>query len=96
MRGSFNENMIKREGLPIDVFRIIHDLCYHHDGRDIASYVKQARKILRSRYGLCPICNRFLNARGKCKLCPLDACCECTNWAELDTGCGCICHKLGP
>jgi hypothetical protein len=91
----FNEEMIKREGLPVDVFRLIHDLCYHHAGRDVASYVKRARQILKCPHGLCPACNHFMDARGKCRYCRAnEPCCQCPNWAERESGCGCICHQL--
>lgn len=45
----FTEDDIRREGLPVDVFRLIHDLCYHHDGRDVWNYVKRAQEILKSK-----------------------------------------------
>ena len=44
----FNEDQIRRVGLPMDVFGLIHDLCYHHDGRDVNNYVERAQAILRA------------------------------------------------
>lgn len=44
----FNEDMIERDGLPKDVFGLIHDLCYHHDGRDVNNYVQRAQEILKT------------------------------------------------
>ena len=43
----FNDDMIRRYGLPKDVFSLIHDLAYHHSGRDIWDYVRRAQAILR-------------------------------------------------
>lgn len=45
----FNDNMIRRTGLPKDVMCLIHDLCYHHDGRDVYNYVERAQAILKRR-----------------------------------------------
>jgi hypothetical protein len=42
----FNDDMIRRIGLPRDVMGLIHDLCYHHEGRDVDGYVKRAQRIL--------------------------------------------------
>ena len=53
MKAKFNDEMIKRERshalgpLPIDAFELIHDIAYHHDGRDVDSYVRRAQEILR-------------------------------------------------
>lgn len=44
----FNEDQICRNDLPRDVFVLLHDLCYHHDGRDVWNYVERAQNILRS------------------------------------------------
>ena len=52
----FNEDQIKRDGLPVDVFGLLHDLCYHVDNdmrgtldeRAVANYVERARAILRT------------------------------------------------
>jgi hypothetical protein len=43
----FNDDDIRREGLPEDVFGLLHDLAYHRYGRDIYSYVSGAQEILR-------------------------------------------------
>jgi hypothetical protein len=47
MSEEFNDDMIHRSDLPEDVFGLLHDLCYHHDGRDVSDYVSRAREILR-------------------------------------------------
>ena len=44
----FNEDDIRRSGLPKDVFGILHDLAYHHQGRDVWDYVRRAQAALRS------------------------------------------------
>lgn len=44
----FNEDMIRRTGLPADVFGLIHDLCYDHEGRDREQYKTRAQEILKS------------------------------------------------
>lgn len=44
----FNDDMIRRRDLPVDCFLLLHDLCYHHEGRDVNGYVLRAQKILRS------------------------------------------------
>jgi hypothetical protein len=43
----FNDDLIRRDDLPRDVFEIIHDLCYHVPSRDINSYVRRAQEALR-------------------------------------------------
>ena len=48
----FNEDMIRRgvshgDDIPADAMALIHDLCYHHDGRDVWSYVERAQQILK-------------------------------------------------
>lgn len=47
-REAFNDDMIRRGGLPSDVMGLIHDLCYHHDGRSVRAYVSRAREILKA------------------------------------------------
>jgi hypothetical protein len=47
----FTEDQIRRTDLPHDVFGLIHDLCYHHDGRDVNNYVQRAQDILRKKPG---------------------------------------------
>jgi len=44
----FSEDDIRRDGLPADVFGLLHDLCYHHDGRDVWNYVRRAQEMLRA------------------------------------------------
>ena len=44
----FNEDEIRRSGLPSDVFGILHDLAYHHEGRDVWDYVRRAQVALRT------------------------------------------------
>ena len=46
-KARFNENMIRRGDIPADAMALIHDLCYHHDGRDVWQYVKRAQQILK-------------------------------------------------
>lgn len=48
LRG-FNDDMIRRSGLPPDVMSLLHDLCYHHEGRDVWSYVNRAQLALMAR-----------------------------------------------
>ena len=43
----FSEDDIRRDGLPKDVFGLLHDLCWHHDGRDVWNYVRRAQEMLR-------------------------------------------------
>ena len=43
----FTDDDIRRTGLPKDVFGILHDLAYHHEGRDVWDYVKRAQAALR-------------------------------------------------
>lgn len=43
----FNEDMIRRRRLPADVAALVHDLCYHHDGRNVWTYVRRAQEILK-------------------------------------------------
>lgn len=43
----FNEDMIRRKGLPADVRGLIHDLCYDHEGRDREQYKKRAQEIMK-------------------------------------------------
>lgn len=43
----FSDDMIRRTDLPTDAFRLIHDLCYDHAGRDRSNYAKRSRAILR-------------------------------------------------
>ena len=47
----FTEADIKRTDLPRDAFLLIHDLCYHHDGRNVYTYVRAAQEILRKSNG---------------------------------------------
>ena len=44
----FTEDSIRRKGLPRDVFLLLHDLCYDHEGRDRRSYMLRAQAILSS------------------------------------------------
>lgn len=44
---SFNDNMIRRSDLPADAMALIHDIAYHHQQRDVTTYVRAARKILK-------------------------------------------------
>jgi hypothetical protein len=50
----FNDNAIRRSAnsMPRDVFELLHDLCYHTEGREtrgigIWDYVRRAQEILR-------------------------------------------------
>jgi hypothetical protein len=43
----FNDDMIRRSGLPKDVMELVHDLAYHRHGRDVWGYVARAHEILR-------------------------------------------------
>lgn len=43
----FNDDLIRRDDLPRDVFEILHDLCYHVPSRDIHGYVRRAQQALR-------------------------------------------------
>lgn len=43
---AFNDDMIRRSGLPRDVMGLIHDLCYHVPSRGVEGYVKRAQRIL--------------------------------------------------
>lgn len=43
----FNEDMIRRGKIPHDIFSILHDLCYHHEGRDVWDYVRRAQEALK-------------------------------------------------
>lgn len=61
---SFNDDMIKRDDLPLDAHRLIHDLCYHHSGRDVQTYVSRAQEILSSPVELH---EHFYEDNGKCK-----------------------------
>lgn len=45
---AFNEDMIARSDLPKDAHQLIHDLAYHHDGRNICDYVTRAQVILKT------------------------------------------------
>jgi len=51
MAKEFTEDQIRRTDLPHDVFDLVHDLCYHHEGRDVSNYVARAQQILRKRPG---------------------------------------------
>lgn len=44
----FNEDLIVRGDLPRDVFELIHDLAYDHEGRDRSNYMHRAQKILQT------------------------------------------------
>lgn len=44
----FNDDLIRRRDIPVDCFMLLHDLCYHHEGRDVQSYVLRAQQILSS------------------------------------------------
>ena len=46
---AFNDDKILRSDLPRDVFKILHDLCYHICSKDIRDYVRRARAALRRR-----------------------------------------------
>jgi hypothetical protein len=46
---SFNEDMIVRVDLPRDVFELLHDLAYDHQGRERFQYRARAQKILKTR-----------------------------------------------
>lgn len=46
---TFNDDMIRRVGLPRDVMSLLHDLCYHYEGRDVWSYVNRAQLALMAR-----------------------------------------------
>lgn len=46
----FNEDMIVRRRLPADVRSLLHDLCYHHRGRDVFGYVRRAQDILKRKH----------------------------------------------
>jgi len=48
-RKHFTEDDIRRNDLPRDVFVILHDLCYHHEGRDVWDYVRRAQDALRKK-----------------------------------------------
>jgi hypothetical protein len=39
--------MIRRRDLPLDVFNLLHDLCYDHKGRDRKFYKLRAQEILK-------------------------------------------------
>jgi hypothetical protein len=48
----FNEDMIRRSDIPADAMSLIHDIAYHHQGRDAAGgtphdYVNRAQEILK-------------------------------------------------
>lgn len=43
----FNDALIKRHDLPADVFGLIHDLAYDHEGRDRWQYRNRAQEILK-------------------------------------------------
>ena len=42
----FTDDSIRRDDLPRDVFELLHDICYHHDGRDVGDYVRRAQAAL--------------------------------------------------
>jgi len=42
----FTDDSIRRKDLPRDVFELLHDICYHHEGRDVGDYVKRAQAAL--------------------------------------------------
>ena len=42
----FNEDMITRTDIPHDVFTLIHDLAYDHEGRDRFQYRTRAQQLL--------------------------------------------------
>jgi hypothetical protein len=44
----FNEDMIRRRGLPADGRGLIHDLCYDHEGRDRKQYQRRAQEIMKA------------------------------------------------
>jgi hypothetical protein len=44
----FSDDEIRREGLPEDVFELLHDIAYHLPGRNVYGYVSRAQEILRS------------------------------------------------
>lgn len=43
----FTEDDIVRTDLPKDVFELIHDLAYDHEGRDRSNYKTRAQEILK-------------------------------------------------
>lgn len=43
----FNDGLIRRHDLPEDVFGLIHDLAYDHEGRDRWQYRTRAQEILK-------------------------------------------------
>ncbi len=43
---AFSDDNIRREDIPRDAFDLLHDLCYHHEGRDVHDYVRRAQEIL--------------------------------------------------
>lgn len=45
---SFSEEDIRRNGLSADVFGLIHDLAYDHEGRERFQYRTRAQAILRA------------------------------------------------
>jgi hypothetical protein len=49
MTKKFTEDDIRRDDLPRDVFELIHDLAYDHEGRERFQYRKRAQAILKSR-----------------------------------------------
>lgn len=59
----FNDDMIRRSGLPGDVMGLIHDLCYHHEGRDVSNYVMRAQEILKSSVTLPQFCAHLFIGR---------------------------------
>ena len=49
---TFHDDLIHRRGLPWDVRELLHDICYHHDGRPCEfrlCYVKRAQDVLKSK-----------------------------------------------
>ena len=45
--GRFTDDDIVRRGLPHDVFGLLHDIAYHHYGRDPFDYMRRARACLK-------------------------------------------------
>ena len=43
---AWDEDMIRRSGLPWDVRRLLHDMCWHMDKTPVANYVQRAREIM--------------------------------------------------
>jgi hypothetical protein len=83
-RGRFNEDMIRRRGLPQDVRELIHDLCYDHEGRDRKNYQRRAQEIMKREKSPSPVGKVRLRSNGfKCRGCSArvkyagDYCGEC-------------------